>query len=277
MTRILGIFSSIAATRAVLAGVWALRLSILAFTIVPMVVIVWLSFSADTFTRIPPDSYSLHWYAQALSDGRLIDGFLLSIQIAVMSALIALGTGTLAAYGLWRYRLVGSRLIATLVSLPVVIPTVVTGLAFLGLFSRLGMYDAFLNIVLGHVVIALPFAFRSVVVAFARYNARLDEAAASLGANGWRVFINVTLPQVRPGIFAGGLFAFVVSFDDFNIAAFLVDAETVTLPVSMYQYLLWLMDPTLTAVSAMVTLLTVIGAVIIHRWIGLGRLLGVDI
>ncbi|MBM3560462.1 MAG: ABC transporter permease subunit [Alphaproteobacteria bacterium] len=127
---------------------------------------------------------------------------------------------------------------------------------------------------MGHTILTFPFVVRAVGVALSRYNPTLEEAATNLGGSPLRVFWHVTLPQLRSGIFAGGLFAFILSFDDFAITIFLIDSNTVPLPVAMYHYMEWHLDPTLSAVSAVLIVMSALVTIIIDRLVGLDRFLG---
>jgi putative spermidine/putrescine transport system permease protein len=110
----------------------------------------------------------------------------------------------------------------------------------------------------------------------ARYDRQIDSAAASLGASGWETFWHVTLPLLRPGLLAGAIFASVASFDDFSIAIFLIDPHTVPLPVAMYHYMQWNLDPTLSAFSTLIIGVTIAAGMQIDRLVGLGRFFGLD-
>ena len=257
-----------------LAGVWSLRTAALLLFFVPMGLVIYLSFGRDAYSLIPPSGYSFKWYANIANEPEFLSGFLVSVQIAAIVTVAALIAGTLAAYAEWRYKLLPGRVMEIVLTLPILVPTVVTGIALLILFSRLHSYVAFWNIAVGHLIIALPFTVRAVAVALSRYNRQLDEAALGLGAHPVRVFLRITLPQIRSGIFAGGLFAFIVSFDEFSITIFLINADTIPLPVAIYHYIQWNMDPTLSAASAVLILMTIAAAVLIDRLVGLDRFVG---
>jgi putative spermidine/putrescine transport system permease protein len=152
---------------------------------------------------------------------------------------------------------------------------VVTGIALLYFFQIVAVRDAFWNIVIGHIIITFPYVVRTVSVALARYDLALDDAAASLGARPPQVFWLVTLPLIRPGLFAGALFAFVMSFDDFTVTIFLTGTKTHTLPIAIYHYLEWNVDATVSAVSAVLVFLAVGVMLLVERLIGLDRFVGV--
>jgi putative spermidine/putrescine transport system permease protein len=125
------------------------------------------------------------------------------------------------------------------------------------------------------VIVTFPYVMRTVSVALARYDRGLDEAAAGLGARPAQVFWRVTLPIIRPGVFAGALFAFIESFDNFTVTIFLIGADTLTLPVAIYQYMEWNLDPTVSAISALLIALAVGLTLVIERTMGLDRFIGI--
>lgn len=258
-----------------IGAVWFIRTAALLLFLVPLALVFWLSFSADNFSAIPPSGYSLRWYRNILQVPQLYEGFLLSLKIAVIVTFVSLIVGTLAAYGQWRYPLLPDRIMENILSLPIMIPLVVIGLSLVIIFSRMGFYSGFWSIVLGHIILTFPFAVRFVSNSLMRYDAQFDEAAASLGARPWQVFWHITLPLVRPGLFAGGFFAFALSFDDFPITIFLVDDKTVPLPVAMYHYMEWNLNPTLSAVSTILLLMAAGLALLIERVAGLDRFVGI--
>jgi putative spermidine/putrescine transport system permease protein len=262
--------------RVCIAAVWVARALALLLFFVPLALVIWVSFSGDAATNVPPSSYSLQWYRNIASVRELYDGLLTSLKIAAVVVPTSLLIGTLAAYGQWRHPLLSPRAVETILSLPILVPLVVTGLALLNVFSTMGLYSGFWNITLAHVIVTFPFVVRFVFNILSRYNLQLDEAAQSLGASPLRVFRHVTLPLMRPSLFAGGLFAFVLSFDDFGVTIFLVDTNTITLPVAMYQYMEWNLDPTLSAMSALLVVAAVAVTVICERLVGLDRFVGIQ-
>lgn len=258
-----------------LAAVWGTRALALLLLTVPLALVVWLSFSSDRFTAIPPSGYSLHWYRNILNEPQLYGGFILSLKIAAIVTFSSLLIGTLAAYGQWRFALLPGRLMETLLSLPIMVPLVVTGLALVFLLAKVGFVSGFWNIILGHIILTFPFVVRFVSNSLRRYDPQFDEAAASLGARPWQIALHITLPIVRPGLFAGGFFAFALSFDDFPITIFLVDQNTVPLPVAMYHYMEWNLNPTLSALSAVLVMMAAALAFVIDRLAGLDRFVGI--
>ena len=257
------------------SGVWAARGLAILLLMVPIGLVIFLSFAADAYSAIPPRGYSLRWYLNIFAQPEFVPAFLTSLRIAAVVTAVSLVLGTLAAYALYRHEIPGGGFIEVVLYAPIMVPLVVTGAALLILFSRMGWHRSFWNIVLGHVIITGPYVVRTVSVALARYERALDDAAAGLGARPWEVFWRVTLPLIRPGLFAGALFAFVMSFDDFTVTIFLIGAGTRTLPVAIYQYMEWNLDPTVSAVSAVLILMAAGVTLLIERLVGLDRFIGI--
>jgi putative spermidine/putrescine transport system permease protein len=256
------------------AAVWLARALAVLLLVVPIGLVMFLSCGADAVTVIPPTGYSLRWYANILKQPEFLPAFVTSLQVAALVTVIAVVLGTLAAQALARGAVPGRRLLATALYSPIMVPLIVTGSALLLFLGRIGMRVSFWNIVIGHLIITFPYVLRTVSVTLARYDVTVDEAAMSLGARPWQVFFRVTLPLIRPGVFAGALFAFIMSFDDFTVTIFLIGADTRTLPVAIYQYMEWNLDPTVSAVSVVLIVMAVAITLAVERVMGLGRLVG---
>ena len=261
--------------RLALGGVWLLRVGGLLLLLVPIGLVIALSFAADTYTVIPPTGYSVRWYEKALQESAFLNGAVTSLKIALIVTPVSVATGGLAAFALARRRVPFAPFVELCLYSPLMVPLVVTGLAVLALASRVGFYQSFWTIVISHVFITFPYSVRAISATLARYDTQLDEAAASLGARPFAAFRRVTLPIIRPGVFAGALFAFVMSFDDFAVSIFLIGPGTTTLPIAIYQYMEFNLDPAVSAISAMLVLVAVAGTLIVERFIGLDRFLGI--
>ena len=254
--------------------VWALRGAAFALLFFPILLVILLSFSGDAYTTLPPHTYSLRWYANALGRSEFVESFMTSVQVAALSTPLSVLIGTLAAYGTWKHPSHGARALEALLMAPIMLPLVVTGLALLVFFNRGYFHTGLWNIVLAHVIVTFPYSFRSVMAALSRYDRQLDEVAASLRVRPAMAFWHVTLPMIRPGLFAGALFAFVMSFDDFATTIFLITPGTKTLPIAIYQYMEFNLDPTVSAVSAMLVLLSVVGVLVVDKVVGMDRFVG---
>ena len=168
-----------------------------------------------------------------------------------------------------RGKLPGARALTSLFLTPLMLPAILTGLALFQILLSFGIGRPVWALVLGHTVVAVPYVIRTTLAVLADFDRRIEEAAAVLGAGPARVFAEVTLPLIRPGVFAGGVFAFITSFDQFPISLFLVQPGGETLPVVMFNYMKFDLDGTVAAAS-MVSILLAIGVVvIIDRLVGL--------
>jgi putative spermidine/putrescine transport system permease protein len=247
--------------------VWA----ILIFMTVPTVVVVVASFNPTAILSFPPDGLSLRWYENALTYPQFRKAAVNSLIVTAASALIAIPLGTAAALALVRHRPRGAAFWNTVILSPLVIPGVAAGLGFLILAARLGLLQSRALLIVAHVVIVLPFVVRSVTVSVANLDPMLERAAASLGASPWRTFRRVTLPLLRPGLFAAFLFAVIVSANEFVVSLFITNRVTEILPVAMFTYVVNYTDPTLAALSTFFIAATFLAVFVADRFLDLSR------
>lgn len=236
---------------AVLAALTGLTL------VLPVLVIVPMSFNDSSFLEFPPSSFSTRWFENFFVDPRWQDSLMDSLRVAVLVTICAVVLGTAAAMGLVRGRLRLKAVLSGLVIAPLVVPYVIVGLAFYAVALELGLTQTTLGLVLIHTAVAVPYVTINVAAGLASYDQRLEQAAMSLGANPFVTFIKVTLPIIAPSVVAGALFAFVTSWDEVVISLFLAGPELTTLPVQMWSGVRVQIDPTVTAVSTMLLLVTV--------------------
>ena len=255
-------------------AVWLLRIGAFALLFAPILLVILLSFGGESFTSIPPRTYALRWYRNIFIRDEFVAGFLTSLTVALIAAPVSVILGTSSAYALWKRPSAWTRALEPVLMSPVLLPLVVTGLSLLVFFNRVHFYAGLASIVIAHVIITFPYSFRAVLAALSRYDRQLDEAAASVRVRPWASFLHVTLPMIRPGLFAGALFAFVMSFDDFATTIFLITPGAKTLPIAIYQYMEFNLDPTVSAVSSLLVLLAVSGVLVIERLIGMDRFVG---
>jgi len=247
--------------------------AVLALVTLPLWIVVLASFNPDPTLTVPPSGFSLAWYANALARPTLLASFRFSLLLAGLATGLALATGVLAAFALVRFRFRGRDAFQAALMSPLIVPQVVLGMGFLILLSASGVYRSFPGLLLLHYVLTVPYTVRVLSASLQRFPLSLEEAAMSLGATRLRAFWSVTLPVVRPGVIAAGIFAFVTSFDNFTASQFLVWDRT-TLPVELYAYIRTENDPTPAAVSAILVLLTTGLVLAMDRWVGLETVTG---
>lgn len=250
------------------------------FLIGPFVVVTISSFSSSQSLRFPPTGFSLRWYERFLE--HLVDApgtkpglsevLLTSAGVAAAAALLSLLAGVLAAYVLARARWRGRNTIRELLTLPIVFPQIVVAIGLLLFFSSLRILPPWARLVLGHATICLPYVVLIVAANFALFDRAIEEAALGLGAGPIRTFLQVTLPIIRPGLFAAAALAFVVSFTNFTLSFFLVAAGLKTLPLWVFEVIEFHLDPMLAVISVFLVLNTAIVAILIDRFVGIGRL-----
>lgn len=248
--------------------IWAIYVFLLA----PLVCVLVVSFNAEPVQSFPPTSWSLKWYAFAFSSETFMHAAMVSIVLATTATIIATPLGVLAAIGLWRGNWRGKAALEAIFVAPIIVPGLVTGLSLLVSLSAAGMRDAPARLVLAHVLIVLPYVIRSTLASLLQLNRSLFEAAETLGATATQTFNQIILPLIRPGVVAGMIFGFILSFDDVNVSLFLVSARTVTLPISIMSYLQYSFDPSVAAISSTFMLLTFATTIVLERWFGLKRL-----
>ena len=250
---------------------FALFLTI-AFLLLPIVVVIPVSFTEAPIFAFPPEGFSLQWYWRIRNVDGLLSALGLSAQIAALSTAISLLLGTLCAIALVRGRLPGAEAVATFMVSPLMLPGLVLGIAMLQAMRELGLRDAWFSLLIAHVVITMPFIMRTVLASLSLFDFAMVDAARTLGCSYPLAIWRVLVPNILPGFVSGALFAFIASFDNYPVSMFLVDVRTKTLPIQLLNYLEISPDPTLAAVSTLLILLTIFVLFLCDRMVGLRRM-----
>lgn len=243
------------------------------FLLLPLIAVLPASFSRSMDFTFPPHAWSLHWYQALLGDTRLQHSLWLSLGIALATAVLASAVGTAAALGIARKSLPLADLWESLFMGPLIVPFVVTGLALLLLFVRASVAGQAWTIVAGHITLTLPYVMRSTLASLRMSDADLEEAARVHGATPWYAFRTVVLPQLRPGMVAGAILAFLISMDEFTVTIFLASPETVTLPIRIYQYVALDINPTVMALSSVLIVVSMAAIALLDRRLAFHRYL----
>lgn len=235
--------------------------TILAFIAAPIVVVLLSSVNSTQYLRFPPEGFSLRWWEAALTE-RWLGPTWLSLQLAAATALAASVLGTLAALGIHRGTFPGREALLALLLSPLILPQIVTGAALLQFTAIMDVrwLLGFPALLLGHIVITLPYAIRTVLISLQGVDRRLEWAAQDLGADPLRTFRRVTLPLIKNGVFAGFVFAFIVSFNDVPISLFLGRPGNVPIPIAILGHVESRFDPAVSAV-AVVTIIIVLALI----------------
>ncbi|MEU0192950.1 ABC transporter permease [Streptomyces afghaniensis] len=247
---------------------------ILLFLALPIMVILVTSFSKNAFGSFPPEAWTLGWYKALFADGSKWPAAMsMSALVACLSTVFSLVIGVTAATALTRSELPLRSAVYALVLGPLLIPQIVTALGLFLLFEPASMLGSPIAIALGHTVLASPIAVLILVATLRGIDERLEDAAASMGAGRLTIARRITFPLAAPGMIAAAIFSFITSFDEFYISQFLSSVDTVTLPVQIYNSLTFDIDPSVTAISAILIAgaILALALVALVRWLGSGR------
>jgi len=253
----------------------AVTIVLLIFMVAPLVVVVALSITPSKLAMFPPTGFTLEWYAKVLATEKFRHSFMVSASLAAGATILSLVIGTPAAMAINKNVLPGSRLIETLLLSPMILPILITGLALFQFMAAQGMRSTGWNLLIGHAIITLPYMMRTVTASLKQIDHSLEEAASTLGAPPLTVFFKVTVPQIAPGILAGCLFAFMISFDDFPISLWLADARIEPLPIYLHHQMSTVFDPSIAAMSALMIATGIIVVILLEKLVGLRKAMGV--
>lgn len=239
------------------------------FLLSPLAIIIVTSFGADSYLSFPPKSWSLHWYQHIFETEGFLSTFQTSIFVSILGNLIALAIGLPAAYGLSRYQFWGKKFLNSLFISPLLIPGIVLGFALLKYVIVTYHFSIYTGLLVGHAVIMLPFVIRVIASSLANFDFSIEEAAISLGASRFATFFKVVLPNIRSGLIAAVVLAFLESFNNVDISIFMTGPGISTLPIQMLQYVQNYFDPTIAAISVLMMLMTAALMYVIERLMGL--------
>lgn len=241
------------------------------FLLAPLLVVLPISFSGDAYMAFPPSSWSVKWYGAIFADAQMTAAFSISIVLALVVTALSLLLGLPAAYALVRLKPPGSEVLGSLFTAPLLLPTIVLGLAILLVFAPLGLLGTFQGLVIAHLIVTLPYAVRVLSTALATLPIPVEEAAATLGAPPLTVFFRVTLPMMRSGMVSTAALCFLVSFDEVVLSLFMTGPRISTLPVAMYHHVEQQADPMVAALSVLLVVLTLVVVVVVDRTAGLAK------
>lgn len=236
-----------------------------AYLMLPTLVVIPMSLNSSSVLGVFNEGWTTEWFREIVVNKEWGRTAFTSLQVAVGTVCLSTSIGTAAALGLQRVRPKFRLPITALIVSPMIIPPVIIGIGTYVLFLRMYIEGTVLGLILAHTVLTLPFVVVTVTATLTQLDPVYDRAAASLGAGPWTRFQRVTLPLIAPGMSAGALFAFVMSWDEVVVSIFLTDAHTRTLPVFMWTQVRTQLTPTLAAVGVFLTILSIIALVSMRR------------
>jgi putative spermidine/putrescine transport system permease protein len=239
-------------------ALWAICALVLGFLVLPLLVILPLSFSSGTFLTFPLPGLSLRWYQELFTSAPWRLSLRNSLIVASAATVLATTLGTLAALGLSRARLPGQGLLLPLIVSPMIVPVVIVAVGVYFFYAPLGLTSSLLGLTLAHTALAVPFVVITVGATLQGFDRNQARAGASLGASPAVVFFRITLPLILPGVISGALFAFVTSFDEVVIALFVTGPAERTLPRQMFNGIRENVSPVIAAAATLLILLSVL-------------------
>jgi len=250
-------------------GLRVLTVIVYVFLFAPIVIVVLLAFNSARTGSFPMEGFSLQWFGRLFGNDSIIDAFATSLILAGSSAFLASVIGTMAAIALVRYSFKGKAVVNNILSLPLLMPEVVLGVALLMFLRFLHQPRSFLLLLLGHAVLALPYVVLVMQARLAGIRPHYEEAAMTLGANRLQTFLDVTLPLISPAVIGGFLFAATLSFDDITATLFWKQPGIETVPTKIFAMLRTSISPEVNALGAVMITITILppllGGQIIRR------------
>lgn len=246
---------------------------VLLFLIVPTMVIIYSSFSPSSRISFPPQAVTLKWFFNFFENDQFRGALLNSLGVTALVTPLTLAIAVPASLAIVRREFPGRDLLSALALSPLAVPGVVIGVALLNFFSWAGLYTGFWKISIALVIITLPFAIRALVATLEGLDLSLEEASRNLGAGRLRTFFHITLPQLRSGMLAGGIFVFVEAIDNFSTVVFLTDMQTNVLSVQAYGYIRDFNDPTVSAMATILIVQSIVLVLLLQRFAGFEKVL----
>lgn len=237
---------------ALVAAAWC----VLLFLMLPTLVAIPVSLTPERYLSLPKGELSLQHYRTLFTDPAWIAAVGQSFVIAALTALFSVVLGGLAAIGLWRLSSRRAETVRMLALAPLIVPSVVSALAFYWFFARLRLIDSFTGVVVAHTILASPYVLITVAASLAAIDIRQEQAARSLGASLPRTIRDVILPQAKAGLVAGGVFAFLISWDEIVVTLFIASRAVYTLPRKMWDGIQERVDPTIAAAATVLFAIT---------------------
>ncbi len=243
----------------------------LAFLIGPFVVVFVAGFSGDETLAFPPRSWGLRWMAHVFTVESFRRSLLTSLWVGVGSTLGALLLGVPVAYALSRWRVPGGEWVRAVLTLPLIVPGIIVGLALLNHMVLVYDLPVMASLWVGHTALLVPYAVRVVSASLANLRVDIDDAAMSLGATRVQAFAKVVLPNIRGGIAAAAVLAFITSFNQVPVSLFLTGPGVSTLPIEMMAYMETSYDPSIAALSTLLVAMTMVLVALTEKLLGISR------
>jgi putative spermidine/putrescine transport system permease protein len=238
------------------------------FLIAPTIIVLITSLTSSESLRFPPPGFSLRWYIALLDADQMRRAAWNSLVIAIWTTVISVVLGTAASIGIARSKSKWVRVSDMLFMSPLLLPALAFGFAALVYVNKLGLSPSIPLLILGHVIVCVPFVLRTTIASLSQLDPALLDASHSLGATQWMTFRRVTLPLIAPGLGSGAFLAFMASFDNIPVSLFLADERTEVLPIHLWQQIETNLDVRTAAASGVIVIFTIVLMLIAERMAG---------
>lgn len=242
------------------------------FLFIPLFIIIVTSFGEKPTIQFPIEGFTLDWYANVFRTGGFLSSFWLSLRISFLATIFALLIGVPAAYALSRFNFLGRKRLKSFFLSPTIIPGVVVGFALFQFIVIRMQIPIFIGLLLGHFLISLPYIIRVVGSSLEQLDMSLEEASWTLGCTRLVAFFKIVLPNITSGIYAAFMLAFINSFNNIPVSQFLTGPGFTALPTNLMGYIEYNYDPTVSALSVLLMLLTIFLMIIIEKTLGLASI-----
>ncbi|MFN3641552.1 MAG: ABC transporter permease [Gemmobacter sp.] len=239
------------------------------FLMGPLVIVIGAALSDTSYLTFPPQGLTLRWFERIFEMAAFRRTIVTSLQIAFLATAIALVIGIPAAYALARYRIVLPGWLSTLFVLPVLVPEIVLGFSLLRSVAVGQGWAIWPTLLVGHTLIVLPYCIRVVSASLASFDFAIEDAAVSLGSPPLRTFFTIVLPNIRAGVVAAFILAFITSVNDVSVSLFLTGPGVSTLPIQILAHVEQFFDPVIASVSVLLMGMTVAVMIVVERTLGL--------
>lgn len=243
------------------------------FLLAPIIAVVLISFNGSASLSIDFGLPSLQWYKEMFANERFLEGAKVSFITATIVSVVVLMLGVPVALAIARYNFRGKSAVSAFFLSPLLVPSVVIGLGLLLVFQPIALSGTYLGIVIAHFGVTVPYVVRTTLMSLKTSDVSCEEAARVHGANAFTTFRRVTLPIISPGLIAGAVMAFIISFDEAVISLFIAGSGRVTLPVEMLRYLQYRSDPAIAALSVVLIVISIVLVIVIERVVGLRKVM----
>lgn len=229
-------------------------LLVTAYMVVPLVIILIISFSSAPFLTFPPPGFSFQWYENFAGDPAWVRSLTVTVKVMIPTGILATVIGTAAALGISRSRLAVVSAINVFLMAPLVVPVIITAAAIFGVFRIWGLYGSLIGLIIAHTVLTIPYVLSTVSTSIRLVDRRLEDAAANLGAKPFTIFRLITLPLIMPAVLSGLLFSMVLSFDELVVSLFISTPVVRPVTVQMWANIRGDTDPTIAAIATVLFL-----------------------